>query len=183
MIQNTTISDSELVNRCKDGDENAFSALYNRHAKAVYNSIYRIVGHEGESEDILQESFVSAFQQLGKFENSSLFGAWVKRIGINKAISNLRKNKVSFLELKETYQPESEEQIDEFEFEFKVEEVKKAIVQLPRGYRTIVTLHLIEDIPQEEIGKILGISHVTVRSQYHRAKNTILKYLKHSNNE
>lgn len=183
MTQNQTISDAELVNRCKGGDQDAFTALYHRHAKATYNSIYRIVGHVGEAEDLLQESFVSAYQQIGKFDNSNLFGAWVKRIGINKAISALRKKKVSLFELTDNFQPESEEQLDETEFEFKVEEVKKAIAQLPPGYRTIVCLHLIEDISQEEIAKILGITHATVRSQYHRAKASILKYLKRSKDE
>lgn len=168
-----------MVQRCKRGDTTAFSALYHLHSKEVYNTIYRLVPHTGEAEDILQEVFVSAFQAIHRFENTGGFRAWIKRIAINQSISWIRKQKVRWVELeeKETYLKQ-ENSIDETEFVFKVEEVKKAIQQLPESNRTIVQLYLFENIPQEEIAQILGISYNNVRIQYHRSKQKILKSLK-----
>lgn len=168
----------ELVDRCKQGDEWAFTELYQRNAKAVYNSIYRIVGHRGEAEDLLQECFVAVFEQIKKYEYRSHFGAWIKRIALNKAISYLRRKKVRFYEMKDSHEPIQDENVDEVEFELKVEDVKRAIDRLPLGYKAVITLHLIEDIPQHEIAEMLGISHSAVRSQYHRAKANILKNIK-----
>lgn len=81
------------------------------------------------------------------------------------------------LETSGTVLPE-EEGIDEKAFVMRVEEVRKAIDALPEGYRTVVQLYLFENIPQEEIGQLLGLAHNTVRIQYHRAKQKILQNLK-----
>lgn len=174
-----TIRSEEFVDRCKKGDTSAFSALYHLHAKEVYNTIYRLVQHTGEAEDLLQEVFVAAFQAIHRFENTGGFRAWIKRIAINQSISWIRKRKMRLVELedKDTHLRD-EESIDESEFVFKVEEVKKAIDQLPDSYRTIVQLYLFENIPQEEIAQMLGMSYNNVRIQYHRSKQKILKSLK-----
>lgn len=173
-----TIASEEIVERCKNGDSTAFSALYHLHSKEVYNTIYRLVPHTGEAEDLLQEVFVAAFQAIHRFENTGGFRAWIKRIAINQSISWIRKQKVRWVELedKDSYLKE-EDSIDESEFVFKVEEVKKAIQQLPDSNRMIVQLYLFESIPQEEIAHMLGISYNNVRIQYHRSKQKILKSL------
>ena len=178
MEQVFTIQRDDVVERCKSGDTSAFAQLYHQYSKEVYNTIFRIVPHTGEAEDLLQEVFVSAFQAIGKFENTGGFRAWIKRIAINQSISWIRKQKLRMVELDDTKSafPE-EESIDEAQFSFKVEEVKKAIDGLPDMYRTIVQLYLLENIPQEEIATMLGISYNNVRIQYHRAKQKILKSL------
>jgi Sigma-70 region 2 len=73
----------ELIALCKLGNTSGYTGLYNEHAQAVYNTILRLVGHSGEAEDILQESFVAAFQKIDQFTMTGGFGAWVKRIAIN----------------------------------------------------------------------------------------------------
>ena len=75
------------------------------------------------------------------------------------------------------YLPE-EEVYDESELQLKVEEIKKAVKELPNGYRTVLTLHLFEGYDQEEIADILQVSPVTVRTQYMRAKQKLLQYIK-----
>lgn len=172
------ISYEELVVRCKRGDSSAYTILYNRHSKEVYNTIYRLVNHTAEAEDLLQETFVSAFQAIGRFENTGGFRAWIKRIAINKSISCLRKKKIRFVEL-ETSGAKAEEEIgiDENAFAFQVDEVKKAIEALPDNYRTIVQLHVFENITHAEIAGMLGLENNNVRIQYHRAKQRILKTL------
>ncbi len=166
------------MERCKRGDPSAYTELYNLYAKEVYNSIYRLINHTAEAEDILQESFVAAFQAIDRYEHTGGFRAWIKRIAINKSISWLRKKKIRLVELETgNVRIEEEEPIDEKAFAFKLEEVKQAIEALPEGYRTIVQLHLFENITHVEIANMLGIANNTVRIQYHRAKKKILHSL------
>jgi RNA polymerase sigma-70 factor (ECF subfamily) len=174
----TITQQGELVAMCKRGDPAGYTGLYNLHSKEVYNTIYRLVNHTAEAEDILQESFVAAFQAIAKFENTGGFRAWIKRIATNKAIDWLRKKKIRFVELEPAgISPPAEEPIDEKAFEYKVEEVRRAIDALPEGYRIIVQLHVFENIPQVEIAKMLGMDSNTVKVQYHRAKHKILRTL------
>jgi RNA polymerase sigma-70 factor (ECF subfamily) len=168
----------ELVAMCKRGDPRAYTGLYNAHAAAVYSTILRIIEHTGEAEDILQESFVAAFQGIAGFKETGAFRAWVKRIAINKSIDLIRKRKIRFVELEPGCAPEDEDLIDEAEFELTVEAITEAIDGLPEGYRTIFNLYVIENIPQAEIAQMLGLENTTVRTQYHRAKHKILNILK-----
>src|SRR6516225_1224538 len=166
----------ELVERCKQGDSRSYSELYQKYAKAMFNTSLRIVNHTADAEDVLQESFTDAFASIDSFQYKSTFGAWLKKIVINKSINLLRKRKMDLIDLDKTnvgYLPE-EEQIDEKNIQFKVEEIKKAVKQLPNGYRTVLSLYLFEGYDHEEIAEILRISHATVRTQYMRAKQKLL---------
>ena len=154
-----------------------YEEIYHRYAKEVYNSIYRIVQHTGEAEDLLQETFLEAFEDLDYFFSRPEPSAWLKRVGINKSITLLRKRKLLHIVGKDDFPDINVEAIDEQEFELEINHVMQAIQQLPLGYRTIVQLYLIEDIPQEEIGQMLGIAHGTVRSQYFRARKQIISLI------
>lgn len=180
MELDTTITiHEELIDRCKRGDSSGYTGLYNLHAKEVYNTIFRLVQHTGEAEDILQDSFLAAYQAIDGFQNTGGFRAWIKRIAINKSINWMRRNKMKIVEMDTgSVKIEEEEAIDERAFSFKMEEVQKAITALPEPYRTIFQLYAIENIPQVEIAQLLGIANNTVRIQYHRAKLKILKTLK-----
>ena len=174
-----TIQHEDLVENCKRGNTAAFTELYHLYAKEVYNTIYRLVGHTAEAEDILQESFVAAFQAIQGFEHTGGFRAWIKRIATNKSIDLLRKRKMKFVEVEDgEIHRADDEPVDEKDFVYKVEEVKRAIELLPDTYRAIVELHLFQNIPQVEIARMLGIANNTVRIQYHRAKQKILNTLK-----
>src|SRR6201994_314526 len=92
----------ELVERCKQGDSRAFSAIYQKYAKAMYNTSLRIVNHTGDAEDVIQEAFTDAFRSLDDFSYKSTFGAWLKRIVINKSINQLRKRKMDLIDIEKT---------------------------------------------------------------------------------
>src|SRR6201995_1066375 len=170
----------ELVERCKRGDSQGYAELYGKYAKAMYNTSLRIVNHTGDAEDVLQEAFTDAFRSLEDFHYKSTFGAWLKRIVINKSINLLRKRRMDLIDIEKTnigYLPD-EEEADEEERALKVEEIKKAVALLPNGYRTVLTLYRVEGYDQEEIAEILGVTHATVRTQYMRAKKKLLQYIK-----
>jgi RNA polymerase sigma factor (sigma-70 family) len=177
-----SIAYDAILDQCKRGISSAYTAMYRIHAKELYNTIYRIVQHSAEAEDVLQDTFVAAFNGIEQFQQKSSFAAWIKRIAINQSISVLRKRKIRFVETEMEVLGETvdETPIDEAAFEFKVEAVKEAIEKLSPGYRTVVQLYLFDRIPQEEIAQMLGITNSTVRTQYHRAKQQVLMNLKKS---
>ncbi|RZL52636.1 MAG: RNA polymerase sigma factor [Pedobacter sp.] len=175
-----SINEQELVKQCVAGEEKGYAMLYNKYAKRIYYAVFRVMGNTAESEDIVQEAFCTAFEQISKLKNQNNFEGWVKRIALNQAISALRKRKMVFADDSQL-EAVADEEVDiseELLFQCQIDDIKKAIADLPDGYRTIVSLHLFEDIGQEEIGKMLGINHATVRSQYHRAKKKIFTALK-----
>jgi len=173
-------TDQELIALCQANNDLGYSELYGRYAKRIYNSIHRIVSHTAEAEDLLQETFLTVFKEVDKLANVVNFEGWIKRIAINRSISHLRKKKIEFSDV-DTTEIVAEKEYDSREnelFETQVSDVRKSIDDLPQGYKTIMCLYLFENIPQEEIGAMLGISHNTVRTQYHRAKKKVLLSLK-----
>ncbi len=180
LITNIT-SAEELVQLCIEGNTSAYKVLYEKYAKAMYNTALRIVGKVPDAEDVLQESFTDAFTQLRTFEHKSTFGAWLKQIVIFKSISFLKKQRLTFAELNENVHDAIEEkEINEDEIWFTVEGIKHKLKELPDGYRTVLSLYLLEGYDHEEIAGILNITHNTVRSQYSRAKQKLLHLLKNN---
>jgi RNA polymerase sigma factor (sigma-70 family) len=174
------IFQDELVDLCKGGDPQGFALLYQKYARAMYNTSLRIVANPNDAEDILQEAFTDAFRSLDEFHYKSTFGAWLKKIVINRSINHLRGRKMGLIDIEKTnlvYLPEEPAQ-DENDIQLKVEDIKRAVLLLPTGYRTVLSLYLFEGYDHEEIAEILRISHATVRTQYMRAKQKLLGFLK-----
>jgi RNA polymerase sigma factor (sigma-70 family) len=169
----------ELVERCKNGDTLSYKELYQRYATAMFNTCLRVLNNVTEAEDVLQESFIEAFKNLSSFEYRSSFGGWLKQICINRSINELKKRKINWVEIEktDTYNQPEETVIDENDTRLKVESVKKAIMELPDGYRTVLNLYLLEGYDHEEIAEILNVAESTVRSQYMRGKQKLVQLL------
>ena len=175
----TIPSADALVKQCIKGDRSAWRLLYERYSKAMYNTALRITGNRTDAEDILQESFIDAFVQLRSFENKATFGAWLKQIVVFKSIAVLKKRRLTFTDLeKETEELAEVNTVDESEIGFTVEGIKKAMSQLPDGYRAVLSLYLLEGYDHEEIANIMQITQSTVRTQYKRGKRKLLQLLK-----
>ena len=175
----------DLINACRQGNAKAQFEIYKLYYKAMYNSSLRILNNTQEAEDVMQEAFLSAFDKIDSYKGEVSFGAWLKRIVVNKALDYLKRNKIDALPLDEKIDQLSEEEDknDTIETENSVEEIKKAIEQLPSGYRIVLTLYLIEAYDHEEISEILNISASTSRSQYNRAKKKLIQILKDCTNK
>lgn len=158
----------DVIERCRKGDAQAQFELYKLYYKPMYNICIHMVGNEVEAEDVMQEAFLKAFTKIDTYEGKVSFGAWLKKIVINRSLDQLKKRKVKFVELNEKI-PEEEPVSIEIS-EIQMEQLKKAIQQLPDGYRVVLSLYLLEGYDHEEISQILGISNVSSRSQYLRAK-------------
>lgn len=143
----------------------------------MFNVCYRIVKDEAAAEDVLQESFINAFKNLDHYRGDSAFGAWLKRIVVNKAITHSSKRKIERIPDGEfDVLEEADEQPETFPFD--INKVKEAILNLPDGYRTVLSLYLLEGYDHEEIGQVLSISESTSKSQFSRAKKKLIEILK-----
>lgn len=169
---------TQLIEKCKQGNEQALMEIYNRYYKAMYNTALRIVKNNFEAEDIMQEAFLTAFKKLDKLENPSTFGSWLKRIVINKSIEvyhkNIAKNETQIEN--QLYRIEGEEAFDQLHSETsnsKYEYVMKAMSELKENYSTLLNLNLIEGYDYDEICEIMSISYANCRTMMSRAKESL----------
>lgn len=175
----TKLYRDEWVERCKSGDHSAYRILYDKYAVAMYNTCLRILNNVEEAEDVLQESFTEAFRNLHQFEYRTSFGGWLKTICVNRSINQLRKRKVDWVDIDRLSEHAQQDivEADEQAIELSIEKVKKAMMLLPDGYRTVLNLYLFEGYDHEEIAEILQVATSTTRSQYIRAKQKLVQLL------
>ncbi len=151
--------------------------IYDRYYHAMYNTALRIVRDPATAEDVLQESFLSAFTKLETFKGEVTFGAWLKRIVINNSIYEYRKQQKrqevpveSVLYKVEDYDGAEADQGSTKRMAQKVLETMK---QLKDSYRVSLTLHLIEGYDYEEISEIMNLSYGNCRTMISRAKKSL----------
>ncbi|MDT0678207.1 RNA polymerase sigma factor [Autumnicola musiva] len=173
---------NNLVSACRKGDQRAQMEIYDRYYKAMYNTALRIVKHSAEAEDIMQEAFLNAFTKIDSFKGESTFGAWLKRIVVNKCV-NVYNRKMKYEEV--AYNDELKNKMDDsdgyiIDKEHTSEKVRLLLTKLDtlkENYRMCLTLYLIEGYDYEEICKIMNISYANCRTTISRAKESLRKKL------
>jgi len=138
-MKETININNRLIEKCLEGDIKAQYQLYKQYSKAMYNIAIRFLNNKMDAEDILQESFVTAFGRLEELKNRDVFGSWLKRIVINKCISLQRKRKIAFEEVDEERHGEPIE-MDEGLPEVDPSLVHRAIKELPQKGRAVLVL-------------------------------------------
>lgn len=158
--------------------------LYQAYSAMIVNTAYRILNDRMGAEDVMQETFVQAFSRLEQYDERASFGAWLRRISVNKSIDLLRKKKRS------GYTEDLDDLVEKSIFETNLESISThveeeqldliyhAIQKLPDGYRTIFSLYVLEGYDHEEIAHILNVKVSTSISQLSRAKKKIRAMLK-----
>ncbi|MBR9847309.1 MAG: RNA polymerase sigma factor [Algicola sp.] len=171
----------QLLQLCKSGDQHAQMEVYNRYYKAMYNTAFRIVRDRFEAEDIMQDSFLSAFTKLDSLKEIKTFGSWLKRIVINNSIYHYKKNtKYNDVPLDDVlYKVEDHSGITETDgfTNLKANQVLETMKLLKDNYRMGLTLHLIEGYDYEEICEIMDITNANCRTLISRAKDSLRKKL------
>jgi RNA polymerase sigma factor (sigma-70 family) len=172
-----------LVERVKTADELACKELYEQFSKPMYNLCLRMMNHEQDALDVLQDSFVKIFQNIGQLEQASLLPAWIKRICVNTCLQTIeKKKKLRFEDIENTpvliNMNDEENIVNEEEFENNMNNIISSLSLLPEKYRIVFTMYAIEDYSHEEISQMLGIANATSRSQYLRAKQKLVEILK-----
>jgi RNA polymerase sigma factor (sigma-70 family) len=177
----------DLIYQCRKNDRKAQIEIYQLYYKAMYNTSLRIVNNKADAEDIMQESFLDAFSKLDMYAENGSFGAWLKRIVVNKSldflktkkdISRLDDTKVELMEITNLH----EEENNMVEVDIQLAEVKQGMDRLPDHYRIIVSLYLMEGYDHNEIARILNLSYENVRVRYIRAKKKLINEIMTSRN-
>lgn len=162
----------EIIEKCKQNNRAAQLQIYNQYCDGMYAVAMRFVKDSMEAEDIVQESFIKAFAKLHQYKAEVTFGAWLKRIVINKSIDLLKSKKQHLLQLEEVHLKVVDDNDDNWFVEdtITLDEVKEAIKKLPEKYKYVVMLYLVEGYDHQEISEILSISEVASRTQLSRGK-------------
>lgn len=145
----------------------------------MYNTCYRFFNNKEQAEDILQESFTEAFANLKKFRYESSFGAWLKKIVVNKCINELKRKKIrlEFTDNFPVHEYDDDNEPETLNYNLEVKKILNAIEKLSPGYKIILSLYLFEGYDHTEIAQILNISESTSKSQYMRAKKRLKEIL------
>src|SRR3569832_1803718 len=152
-----TQTDATTFALARDGDSDAFRGLVDRHSRAVYRLAHRMTGNPQDAEDVVQETFLKAYRQLGRFEDRANFGTWLHRIAVNCSLDLLRAR--GRADRHYGGDPESAE----------LASAAAARMELLSSIeRTAFDLRHFDGMPVEEIGKTLGI-------QVNAAKHTIFR--------
>ena len=164
-----------LVKACLKGDSEAQRALYDSLSPKMFPVCLRYMSSREEADDVLQEGFVTLFSKLDSYSGKGSFEGWARKIFVNTALMQLRKNDV----LKETENLEGAWDISSQDptiiQKIGYQELLEIIESLPPGFRTVFNMYVIEGYSHKEIGEALGISENTSRSQLQRARMILQK--------
>jgi RNA polymerase sigma factor (sigma-70 family) len=177
------MDDYQLVRDCLRNKPVAQRLLYERFAKTMLGICYRYTKSLKDAEDVLQDGFVKVFTRLHQYKFEGELGAWIRRIMVNTSLNFLKKNSRYSNEMYFDEQPLHPVADDNPEVIVQAKELADLIRQLPFGYQTIFNLHAVEGFSHVEIGEMLGISDSTSRSQYARARNLLISWLKDFSNK
>ncbi|WP_159023442.1 RNA polymerase sigma factor [Formosa sp. L2A11] len=172
-----------LIARCKTGSQSAQLEVYNRYYSAMYNTAFRIVKNSFEAEDIMQDSFLTAFTKLESLKDIKTFGGWLKRIVVNNSIQHFNKNNkyedvpydTVMYKIEDTHVDTAQDE----EANTQAKYVLKMMNTLKDNYRIALTLHLIEGYDYEEISSIMNVSYANCRTTISRAKESLRQKLQH----
>lgn len=170
---------TDIIEKCKQHNRKAQLQLYNQYCDGMFMVANRFVKNSMEAEDIVQEAFIKAFSKLHQYSGEVTFGAWLKRIVINKSIDVLKSKKQQLLDLDEVHLKVVDTANDDWLVDdlITLDEVKEAIEKLPDKYKYVVMLYLIEGYDHQEISQILNITEVASRTNLSRGKTKLQELL------
>ncbi|HHT29482.1 MULTISPECIES: RNA polymerase sigma factor [Petrimonas] len=169
------MDDSQLIAACKKQNRSAQKALYELYAPKMMAVCMRYCKDNETARDLLHDGFLQVFTQIGSYAGKGSFEGWLRRIFVNLALENYRKEKKR-LDFLNDYGKENEDFLDAPEDDclevgdVPRQELLDIIRGMPEGYRTVFNMVVFEDMPHKEIAAMLGITENASRSQYFRAK-------------
>lgn len=174
-------TDEELARLAAGGDAAAFGEIYERYRRRVYAIALRMTCNAADAEDLTQDSFVSVLRWIGGFRGEASFASWLYRLAVNQVKMHFRRHKV-----RPEYQtgdgeiPEPESVITRHAGSEQVIDrlaLEEAVQRIPKGSRAIFILHDVEGYEHKEVGRLMGCTEGTSKSQLHRARAGLRKLL------
>ncbi|MFQ5650100.1 MAG: RNA polymerase sigma factor [bacterium] len=180
---------SDLIKKAIDGDEAAYKQLLESYRGAIFNLLYKMVRNKEETEDLVQEAFMKAFNALPSFNEDYAFSTWLYKIAINNCIDHMRRKKLKTYSINKPVQSKDGELDREFPdtsmspdkhvlSEERTQLIETAIDELPENYKIAIILRHTQEKSYEEIAEILNIPLGTVKARIFRAREMLKKKLK-----
>jgi RNA polymerase sigma-70 factor, ECF subfamily len=170
-------SDLDFVKRAKNGDADAFAALFHGHRARVYALCLRMTNNTAEAEDLTQDAFLQVFRKLSTFRGDSALSTWLYRVAVNTVLMHFRKKSLQQVSLDESSNQDTRFVKREYgsrddQLWGSVDRIAlaRAMTELPDGYRTIFLLHEVKGYEHQEIARLLHCSVGNSKSQLHKAK-------------
>jgi len=164
------LDESELLDRCRSGDAEAFAQLVRKYRDRIFNLAWQLLGNRDDAEDVAQETFLQAYEHLHQFRGESPIFPWLYRIAVNACMMKLRQRK--FVEpLPDDHEPADE--IDWHEVEERVllkQRIDRVLARLPENLRLVLILREVHQLSYDEIAQVLSIPVGTVRSRLFEAR-------------
>ena len=181
--------DLRAIRRCLDGDTSAYTLLQKKYTSIVSSLIRRMIKNEEDVQDLVQETFIKAYNALASFQSAYSFSAWLYRIASNNCIDFHRKRKIQIISLNQKHYDSEDEEEMEIEdssylpdIKMMNEEKKKALQdafdKLPENYKAIMKLRHEEDLDYNEISEKLNLPLGTVKAHLYRARKMMYDNLK-----
>ena len=164
------MTDLELVERARAGDEAAFRVLYDRNVDRIYRLVYRMAGSDDMARDFTQDAFLRAWERLDQFRGDAAFSTWLHSIAVSVALNGLRKvdrhrKRERSLEDAAHVAPNPGRLEPDA-----VERLREAVDELPEMYRTVFLMHDLEGYSHGEIAEALGVAEGTSKARLFRAR-------------
>lgn len=162
--------DRQLIDSCIKGNREAQKILYDHLAPKMFPLCIRYVGDRTMAEDVLQEGFITLFSKLDSYKGDGSFEGWARRVFVTTALMELRK--MSALKMSEDLDSARGLKTDVVSQtqHLGYQELMRLIMSMPPGFRTVFNMYAIEGFSHKEIGKMMGISETTSRTQLSRAR-------------
>jgi RNA polymerase sigma factor (sigma-70 family) len=173
-------NENQLINRILEGDVPGYAVLVDRHKDMAYTIAFRILGKREDSEEVVQDAFVKAFQNLSSFRQDAKFSTWLYRIVYNTAISRKRIKSPEFRSIEDTPYADKGIEPDEDSEKEQGRILEQALKKLPEEERTILTLFYLEESSVEEIHTITGLSKANIKIKLFRSRKKLQEIVKRS---
>jgi RNA polymerase sigma-70 factor, ECF subfamily len=180
------LSDIEIIERTLGGEPEAFNQLVHRWERQIFNLAFRMLGRDEEARDVCQETFLSAYRNLGKFRGDAKFSSWLYRIALNCCHTQLRQRGGYDLSLEQQLEDQgfepaaTNEHINEgIERRQVADMVKRALMGLPAEMREVIIMKEYQELKFHEIAEILGIPISTVKTRVYTGLNQLKERLSH----
>ena len=176
-----TAADAELVRSAQEGESRAFDELVLRYRDKVYRLAYKILRHEDDAAEALQDAFMSAFRGIKNFKVESTFSTWLYRIATNASLMKYRRRREGHVSLEQSQSPDgsgeplqipdwSAQPLGDLLNSETREVMEEGVAKLPEELRTVFVLRDIEELSNAEVAEILNLSVAAVKSRLHRAR-------------
>jgi RNA polymerase sigma-70 factor, ECF subfamily len=169
------LTDEEVVERVRNGERALYELLMRRHNQRIYRAARAIVRDPAEAEDVMQDAYVRAYENLATFAGRATFATWLTKIAVHEALARVRR-RGRFVDAEETMPtlasdgPDPEQRASERELGAALE---AAIDTLPDGFRAVFVMRDVEGLSTAETADCLGINEETVKTRLHRARTAL----------